>query len=117
MGSLDVLPRDIQLLLMKTFCKHIDDRVSVGLIGKLRIPAVLQESLTKIKLPTQLAENVYGVRLGKALVFRRVVDSAFYENSCECASYAQVGPDLFIHDYDDFWRPTSRFMIDEWLDI
>lgn len=86
----EALPRDILIDIMKIVYSDMDMRVRMGFIGKLRIPDALRSQLSRLPVPSQLAHNIHGVRLGRqVVVFRRVVDSQFFVNASTCDEYVQ----------------------------
>jgi hypothetical protein len=90
------LPRDVLIDIMKLVYSDMDTRVRMGFIGKLRIPEALRSRLSRLPLPSQLAHNIHGVRLGgRVIVFRRVVGSKFFANASKCDEYVQESRAFF----------------------
>ena len=89
--DLNVLPRDVMINIMKIVCLDIDSRIQIKFIGKLRIPETLQSLISKtLRCPSKLAHNIYGIKLGnRMVVFRRIIESKMFQNSCTCDEYVQ----------------------------
>lgn len=121
----DALPRDVLIDIMKIVYSDMDTRIRMGFIGKLRIPDALQSRLSKLPVPSQLAHNIHGVRLGsQVVVFRRVVDSQFFANASNCDEYVQESrafatPKLSWMDRSDQmpqYQELNSFFVDLWVD-
>ena len=45
------LPRDVYLRVVGKMCEDMDARIALGFVGKLRVPAGLQERLRRLAVP------------------------------------------------------------------
>ena len=81
------LPRDLWLHIAKLVVCDMDTRISLGIVGKLSVPESLRLSLSNIVPPAELGKNVYGVKIYRHVIFRGIVDSKMYANSCECHEF------------------------------
>ena len=54
-----VLPRDLQLLIIRKICNDIEMRISLKIINKLKVPQQLSKKLEKLSRPNTIVHHNY----------------------------------------------------------
>jgi hypothetical protein len=93
---MDKLPRDLRLYIAKLVIRDMDMRINLGIVGKLMIPEDIQAKLESLAIPKKLGKNVYGVKIHHHTIFRGIVDSKFYSNSCECHEFVKEATSISL---------------------
>jgi hypothetical protein len=95
---MDSLPRDLQLLVIKKF--DMDTRIKTGIIGKLKVPESLMNTLEKLQIPKYDGGNRYAVKFRRKHIFSMIIAWNTFSNE---KMITILHPD---HSFD-YWIATG----------